>query len=133
MAENKTRVTDASVPDYLSAIADAGRRQECEALAAFLEKVTGEKPRMWGDSIVGFGSYYYRYASGREGDCCVVGFSSRVGGISLYGLGDVPVGKDVWAKFGKHKRGKSCVNVRKLSDIDLGVLEKLMAAAWADA
>lgn len=84
MAENKTKPTNASVASYFAAIEDEGRRKDCEALAKLMTRATKEKPRMWGTSIVGFGSYHYRYDSGREGDMCIVGFSSRKGDISLY-------------------------------------------------
>jgi len=84
MAENKTKATDASVDSYIAAIEDEVRRKDCQALAKLMAKVTKEKPQMWGPSIVGFGSYHYKYASGREGDTCLVGFSSRKGDISVY-------------------------------------------------
>jgi len=86
---------------------------------------------MWGSSIVGFGSYHYKYESGREGDMCVVGFSSRKGDISLYGLNAAPCHEELIAKLGKHKAGKGCLYIRNLSDVDLTVLAKLVAAAAA--
>jgi hypothetical protein len=126
MAENKTKETDASVEDYLSAIEDETRRQDCQALAKLMTKATKMKPKMWGTSIVGFGSYHYRYASGREGDACLTGFSSRKGDISIYLVGDFPKREALLAKLGKHKMAKACLYVRKLSDVDLKVLEQLV-------
>ncbi len=90
MAENKTRETDASVDDYLSAIEDETRRKDCQALAKLMTKATKAKPKMWGTSIVGFGSYHYKYESGREGDSCLTGFSSRKGDISIYLVASFP-------------------------------------------
>ena len=131
MAENKTKATDASVADYLAAIDDEARRMDCEALADLMAKATKQPPRMWGASIVGFGSYHYRYASGREGDTCVVGFSSRKGDISVYGLNAAEGAAELLPKLGKHKAGKGCVYIKRLSDVDVKVLEKLVAGAAA--
>jgi hypothetical protein len=131
MAENKTKATDASVEDYLAAIDDEARRKDCVALADLMAKATKQPARMWGASIVGFGSYHYKYASGREGDTCVVGFSSRKGEISVYGLNAGEGAADLLAKLGKHKAGKGCVYIKRLSDVDLKVLQKLVALAAA--
>jgi hypothetical protein len=131
MAENKTKATDASVQDYLAAIDDEARRKDCEALADLMAKATKQPPRMWGASIVGFGSYHYRYASGREGDTCVVGFSSRKGDITVYGLNGAANAAGLLSRLGKHKAGKGCVYLKRLSDVDLKVLEKLVAGAAA--
>jgi hypothetical protein len=131
MAENKTKQTDASVDNYLAAIDDEARRKDCEALAELMVKATGLPPKMWGSSIVGFGSYHYKYESGREGDMCLLGFSSRKGDISLYGLNAASGREELMPKLGKHKAGKGCLYIRRLSDIDLKVLEKLIADAAA--
>ena len=131
MAENKTKATDASVGDYFAAIDDEARRKDCEALAGLMAKATKQPPRMWGASIVGFGSYHYRYASGREGDTCIVGFSSRKGDISVYGLNAAEGAAGLLPKLGKHKAGKGCVYIKRLGDVDLKVLEKLVAGAAA--
>jgi len=128
MAENKTRATTASAAAYLAAIEDEARRQDCEALAKLMARATKLRPTMWGDSIVGFGSYHYVYDSGREGDMCLVGFSSRKGKISLYGLTAAPGHEALLAQLGKHKASGSCIHIARLSDIDLKVLEKLVAA-----
>ena|ERR1035438_5997719 len=129
MAENKTKATEASVESYFNTIVDHARRKDCEALAKLMSKATNEFPKMWGTSIVGFGSNHYKYDSGREGDACLVGFSSRKGDISIYGLNAAPGHAELIAKLGKHKAGKGCLYIRNLADIDLKVLEKLVAAA----
>jgi hypothetical protein len=127
MAENKTKPTNLSVSGYLGAIEDERRRKDCEALAKLMAKATGEPPKMWGSSIVGFGSYHYKYDSGREGDTCLVGFSSRKGEISVYGLKWAPDAPKLLAKLGRHKTGKGCVYIKTLSDIDESVLTKIVA------
>lgn len=131
MAENKTKATEASVEGYFDTIADASRRKDCEALARLMAKATKQPPRMWDSSIVGFGSYHYQYESGREGDMCLVGFSSRKGDITLYGLNAAPSHEELIPRLGKHKAGKGCLYVRNLRDIDLKVLEELVADAAA--
>jgi hypothetical protein len=131
MAENKTRATDASVRAYLDAIPDAARRQDCEALAALMERVTGAPPVMWGDSIVGFDSYHYRYDSGREGDACLVGFSSRKGDISVYLYCGAAELEALRERLGRHKMGKACLYLRRLDDVDQGVLEQMVAQSAA--
>jgi hypothetical protein len=132
MAENKTKATDSSVEDYLAAIEDEPRRKDCEALAKLMARATKLKPVMWGPSIVGFGSYHYRYESGHEGDSCLTGFSSRKGDISIYLIGNFPGRDDLLARLGKHKMGKACLYVRKLSDVELKVLEQLVTGSVAE-
>jgi hypothetical protein len=129
MAENKTKETDASVQAYLAAIVDDRRRQDCEELVKLMTKATKHPPKMWGPSIVGFGSYHYKYESGREGDACLVGFSSRKGDISVYGLNAALDAEELLAKLGKHKAGKGCVYIKTLADVDQTVLSKLVASA----
>lgn len=131
MADNKTRANGASVRAYLDAIPDAGRRADCEALSALMERVTGAPPVMWGDSIVGFDSYHYTYDSGREGDACLVGFSSRKGDISLYLSCGAPELEALLARLGRHKMGKACLYLRRLEDVDQQVLEQLVAESAA--
>jgi hypothetical protein len=131
MAENKTKATDASVQAYLAAIEDETRRKDCQALARLMTEATGHPPRMWGASIVGFGSYHYRYESGREGDSCIVGFSARKGEISVYGLQSAVNAVELLAKLGKHKAGKGCVHIKTLADVDPKVLGQLVANAAA--
>jgi hypothetical protein len=132
MPEQKTKATGASVRTYLAAIEDEVRRADCETLIKLMRKVTGEPPKMWGPTIVGFGSYHYRYDSGHEGDACLVGFSSRKPDISLYFMGAFAEREALLAKLGRHKAGKGCVYVRRLADIDLKVLETYARRAVAD-
>ncbi len=129
MAENKTKATEASVEDYISAITDETRRKDCEVLVRVMSNATREQPKMWGTSIVGFGSYHYKYESGREGDSCLAGFSSRKGDISVYGLLNFPGREELMAKLGKYKQGVGCLYIRRLSDVNLDILEQLMSAA----
>ena len=129
MAENKTKPTDASVQQYLSAIENETRRRDCQALAQLMTKVTEQQPKMWGTSIVGFGSYHYRYASGREGDSCLIGFSSRKSDITIYLSTGFPEQQELLSKLGKHKVGKACLYLRTLADVDLQVLEQLMTSS----
>lgn len=133
MAENKTKATEASVDAYLAAIADPGRRADCEALAKLMAKVAGQPPKLWGPSIVGFGSYHYKYESGREGESCLLGFASRKGDITIYGVGSIPGREELLAKLGKHKTGKGCLYVSKMSDIDIKVLEQMLKKSVAES
>ena len=134
MYEAKTKPTRASVASYLNAIEDAERRKDCKALASLMKRVTGCAAKMWGADIVGFDSYHYKYPSGHEGDSCVVGFSSRKGDISVYLLGgyDDPETKKLLAELGKHKTGRACLYIRRLADVELPVLERLVARSVAD-
>ena len=131
MAGNKTVANDASVRAYLDAIPDAARRSDCEAIAAIMERVTGAPPVMWGPGIVGFGSYHYTYESGREGDAPLTGFASRKGDISIYLDCDAPALQAFRDTLGRHKMGKACLYVRRLADIDTGVLGELLDASVA--
>ena len=131
MAENKTKQTEASVDDYIADITDEPRRRDCETLAKLMAKATGQPPKLWGLGIVGFGSYHYKYESGREGDMCLVGFASRKGDISLYGLNAGPNHEALLLKLGKHKMGKGCLYLKSLAGIDLKVLEQLVAEGAA--
>jgi len=134
MYEAKTKPTRVSLTSYLDTIADADRRKDCKALATLMKRVTGCAPTMWGTSIVGFDQYHYKYASGHEGDSCVVGFSSRKGDISIYVMGVLQHadGRTLLATLGKHKAGKGCLYVKRLADIDMGVLERIVAWSVAD-
>ena len=132
MAENQTRPTQASVAAYLKAIEDEARRRDCEALARLMADATGQPAVMWGPAIVGFGSYHYRYDSGREGDSCLVGFASRKGDISIYLTAAFPGHDELLAKLGKHKMAKACLYVRRLADVDLEVLAQLVAGSVAE-
>jgi hypothetical protein len=127
---NKTTLTDASVEEYLANIGDAKRRADCEALVKIFRSATRKPPRMWGNAIVGFDQYHYRYDSGREGDMCAAGFSSRKGPISLYIYTEGQ--EKLLAKLGKFKLGKAaCIYIKRVSDVDEAVLRKLVAAGVA--
>ncbi len=128
----KTRPTGASVENYLDGIANEERRRDCDQLVAMMQRVTGCEPRMWGPSIVGFDSYHYRYASGREGDMCVTGFSSRKPDISVYLHCDSEVRTALLARLGRHRMGAGCLYLRRLSDVDLDVLEQLVVESVAE-
>ena len=132
MAENKTKETAASVESYLLAIADEARRADCRVLIEMMSKATKAPAKMWGTGIVGFGSYHYKYESGHEGDSCILGFASRKGDISLYLVAGFPGSDALFERLGKHKRGKACTYVKRLSDIDLKVLEKILAGSVAE-
>lgn len=135
MAETKTKPTRVRVEDYLATVEPASKREDGKALDALFRKVTGVPPAMWGPTMIGYGIYHYRYDSGHEGDAFRVGFSPRKAKHSLYLLfcGD----EDEEAKFapllarlGKHSRGRACLYVNKLADIDLGVLEEMIELSW---
>ena len=128
MAENKTKATKLSVSTFIDAITDQSRRADAKALVKLMQKASGEKPKMWGPSIIGFGSYHYTYDSGREGDMPVVAFSPRKAATVLYGLSD---SEALLPKLGKNTRGKGCVYIKKLADVDQKVLETMAATAVA--
>jgi Domain of unknown function (DU1801) len=132
MPENKTKPTAASVQAYLAAIPDPVRRADCQALIKLMQKLSREPPKMWGPSIVGFGSYHYKYESGREGDSCATGFSSRKPDISVYLAASFQGQEDLLARLGKHRMGKACLSIRRLSDVDSKVLEQLVAGSLAE-
>lgn len=125
MAENKTMPTDVSPHEFVAAVANDRRRQDAEALLAMMERVTGLEPVMWGPSMIGFGSYRYKYESGREGEALAVGFSPRSSNLALYGLTYAPGAAELLQKLGKHKTGAACLYINKLDDVDLTVLEQL--------
>jgi hypothetical protein len=130
---NKTQLTQASVEEYLANITDEARRKDCQALTKLMSAVTRQKPRMWGAGIVGFGSYHYKYDSGREGDMCLAGFSSRSDSISVYVVVDTPAQKQLLAKLGKHKvSSRACVYLKRLADVDQDVLKQLIAGSVAE-
>lgn len=135
MAQNKTQKTDADVGAFLDAVPNPVRRDDGKRVCAMMALVTGETPYMYGPSIVGFGSYRYRYESGREGDAPLVAFSPRGTGLVFYVGGGFPAYEPLLARLGKHKVGKSCLYVNKLTDVDEQALEELVAesAAYARA
>ena len=126
MAELKTKPTEASVREFLNQVPDEERRNDCFTIAKLMEEATGAKPKMWGASIVGFGTFHYKYASGREGDWLVTGFSPRKNDLTLYMMMGFEQHRDLMAKLGKHKTGKSCLYIKRLDDIHLPTLKKLI-------
>lgn len=131
MAALKTKPTDASVDAYLDAIDDAQRRADCRTIASIMRRVTRHPPKMWGPSIVGFGAYHYKYASGHEGDMCLVGFSSRKSDISIYLAPGFEGREALLPALGKHKAGKGCLYLKRVSDVDVRVLERLIRESVA--
>jgi hypothetical protein len=126
MAELKTKKNDADVMEFLNAVEHDKRREDSFKALDLMKSITGEEPSMWGDSIVGFGSYHYKYASGREGDWFKAGFSPRKQALSLYLNACFGGREELVGKLGKVKQGAGCIYVKKLEDIDLGVLEQLI-------
>lgn len=132
MAANKTQPARVSADDFLAAVSDPVRRADCHALVRMIASITGEPPVMWGPSIVGFGSYHYRYESGREGDFLAAGFAPRKGDLSIYLLAADARQGALLARLGKHKMGKSCLYVKRLADVDMAVLTQLVAGSVAE-
>lgn len=130
MAANKTIETDTDVAAFVASVADLGQRADADAIIALLSRLSGEPPKMWGPSIIGFGTLHYRYASGREGDTCRIGFSPRKGQTVMYGMG-VQNRPDLLARLGKHKTGKGCLYLKRLSDVDQAVLAEMATASLA--
>lgn len=126
MADNKTVPTNESVEAFLGSVSDERRRRDCHELLKLMKQITGEKPVMWGSSIVGFGSYRYRYAGGRAGDWLVTGFSPRKQNLTLYIMDGFDRHHGLLKKLGKHKLGKCCLYLNSLSDIDVNTLKKLI-------
>jgi len=132
MAENKTKPTGASVKAYLAARGSDQQRTDCRELMALLEKVTQQSPKMWGPSIVGYGSYRYTYESGRTGEAPLAGFAIRGRELVVYLMTEGSQQKALLSKLGKHRVGKSCLYFRQLADLDTAVLEQLVAGSVAD-
>jgi Domain of unknown function (DU1801) len=132
MSEPKTKPTKESVKDFLNRVEDPERRADCFAVAKIMEEITGEKPKMWGPAIVGFGSYHYEYASGNKGDWPMTGFSPRKKDLTLYIMVGYERYSELMAKLGKHSTGKSCLYIRKLSDIHIPTLKKLIKLGLKD-
>jgi len=125
MATNKTTETENSVTDFIDQVADETKRKDSFEIIKIMEEATGLPAKMWGPAIVGFGSYHYKYESGREGDAPLVGFSPRKDAISLY-FSDFEQRENLLAKFGKHKSAKACVYIKKLVDVDVKVLKEMI-------
>ena len=131
MTELKTKPTRVSAKSHIAAITNEEQRKDAQTLVALMRRVTKQEPRMWGPSIVGFGSYHYKYASGHEGDSALAGFAVRGSELVVYVMGFE--GRDgLLAKLGKHRTGKVCVYIRRLANIDLKILETLVARSVAD-
>ncbi|MDP5279340.1 DUF1801 domain-containing protein [Sphingomonas sp. DG1-23] len=129
MAEIKTKATPASVDGFIEAVANPRRREDAKAVRAMMERVSGDPAQMWGPSIIGFGSYHYRYDSGHEGDMCRIGFSPRAAQLVFY-VGGFEGYEALLARLGKHKTSKACLYVNKLADVDVGVLEEIVRESW---
>ncbi len=129
MAELKTKKTSASVAAYLNAITDKQKRSDCKAVAKMMRDATGKRARMWGGSLVGYGSYDYKYASGREGTWFICGFSPRAQNITIYIMPGFSDFKKLMNKLGKYKTGKSCLYIKKLEDVDQKTLEELITGS----
>lgn len=132
MAETKTKPTGASIDDYLASRASPEQLVDCKAIMAMCKRVTREQPRMWGPSIVGYGSYTYTYASGHSGDACLVGFAVRGRELVVYLIAENPEQVELLAKLGKHKFTKACLYIKRLADIDVKILEALIAGSVAE-
>jgi hypothetical protein len=126
-AEVRTKATSGSVADHLASIPGEERRNDCRAIAKMMQAATGERPRMWGPSIVGFGQYHYVYESGHQGDCAIVSFAARKSDISLYLLPGWQRPAALMDDLGKHKAGQGCVSIKRLADVDRKVLARLIA------
>lgn len=133
MADNKTKPTQVSVAAFIDALSDEGKRGDAKALVRLMQKATGEKPKMWGPSIIGFGTYHYTYESGREGDAPLVGFSPRKPALVLYLYNSTAFAgaEELLTKLGKHTMGKGCLYIKKLADVDEEVLNELVVKSVA--
>jgi hypothetical protein len=131
MAENKTKPTGASVEEYIASRANEQQRKDCQQLMVLLKKLTRQSPKMWGPSIVGYGSYRYTYESGRTGESPLTGFAIRGRELVVYMVADDDKQKALLTKLGKHKMGKSCLYFKQLADLDKSVLEQLVASSVA--
>jgi len=129
-ADLKTKPTKVSVTTFINSVENEPRKRDAKTLLALMKKITGEKPTMWGPTIVGFGNYHYKYESGREGDMLTVGFSPRKANMVMYVMGSIPEDDPLRKKLGKYKTGKSCLYVNKLEDVDVKVLEKIIKKSY---
>lgn len=126
MAEIKTKLNDASVEAFLNSVTEGKKREDSFKILEIMSRITGEEPKMWGTSIIGFGSYHYKYESGREGDWFLAGFSPRKQNLTLYIMAGFRRYEELMKKLGKYKTGKACLYIKKLEDIHQGVLEELI-------
>ena len=130
MAEAKTKLTEQTVDSFLANVNEEQVRTDCYAIIKLMEKASGEPPRMWGPAIIGFGSYHYKCDSGREGDICTIGFSPRKGKITLYVLCGFPGQEQALEKLGKYKAEGGCLYIKKLTDVNIDVLESLIKQSF---
>jgi hypothetical protein len=130
MAELKTKKTDESITAFLNKVEDEQKRKDSFEIIAMMQAATGLPPKMWGVSIIGFDNYHYKYESGHEGDMCLIGFSPRKQNIVLYGMGGAERNYDLLQKLGKHKTGKGCLYINKLSDVNPGTLKEIIKASF---
>lgn len=131
MAENKTKKTRQSVTAFLATVKDERRRDDAYRVLALMKRITKEEPRMWGPSIVGFGDYHYKYASGREGDICRTGFSPRKEALTLYFMSGFEPFPELMERLGRYRTGKGCLYIKSLDDVHLPTLRKLIVASLA--
>ncbi|MGD0270887.1 MAG: DUF1801 domain-containing protein [Candidatus Sulfotelmatobacter sp.] len=131
MVDNKTKPTKVSVAGFINALTDPAKRADAKALVKLMQSAAGEKPKMWGPSIIGFGSHHYKYESGREGDMPLIGFSPRKAATVLYGMNASSDSKALLAKLGKYTTGKGCLYIKKLADVDQDVLKTIASKAVA--
>lgn len=127
---NKTVVTKQSVSQFINSIEDSQLKKDSKTVAKIMHTISGKKPTMWGPSIVGYGTYHYRYDSGREGDFLRIGFSPRKSGLSIYLMPGYQDLEKELAQLGRHKAGKSCLNIKQLSDVDMATLEDIIKKGW---
>ena len=132
MSELKTKQNNASVSEFLSSITDKEKQKDCRTVMKLMREVTGKRAKMWGTSIVGFGSYHYKYKSGREGDWFVTGFSPRKQNLTIYIMPGFSKYDALMKKLGKYKTAKSCLYIKRLSDVDIKVLERLVTRSVKD-
>lgn len=132
MAEVKTKPTKASVRKFIEAVPSDTKRRDSKALITLMQRLAGEKPVMWGPTMIGFGQYHYKYDSGHEGDCFRIGFSPRKAALTLYVMTGFERYPALMKRLGKYRAGKSCLYVNKLEDIDLGVLEQMIKVSLAE-
>lgn len=128
MAKNKTMVTSVSVTDFINAIREEGKRKDSFTLQELFKKATGKEPKLWGPSIIGFGSYHYKYESGREGESPLLAFSPRAAAITIYLSGHFEKREELLQQLGKHKTEKGCIYIKKLDEINIGILQKMIAS-----
>lgn len=127
MAENKTKQTNASVDMFINSLKDETEREDCYEIIKIMKSITKEEPKMWGPSIIGFGTYHYKYASGREGDMCIAGFSPRKQNLTIYLMPGFEIQQSLLKKLGKYKTSKVCLYIKSLKDVDVKILKEMIS------